>query len=162
MKAAQDRAAFERLFIEPVRHTSGSWSSTRRPKEHERLDLKILTSDFYGLWAVHGDDKSKWTVDPMLSDTINDDKPAPLPLKDVILAHMWPSKNDYMADEVASLLGLERGFSLQPRNFLLLPKFVEAALDCDASSYFLAAGHRPRLRRELTPSTCCPSLAVRV
>jgi hypothetical protein len=146
MKVAQDRKDFERLFIEPVRHTSGSWASVRSPKVDERFDLKVATVTHYGLWKFReGDDPKLWTVYPMLSDAAYvDNKPVALPFKDVILAHVWPSKSgNPETHDVASLLGLPHTFAVEPRNFLLLPKFFESAFDSDSMLLLPRSGAPP-------------------
>ena len=129
----EKRRDFERLFIQPVLHTSGSWTSPRSPLPDERFKLKVDTIDFYGLWASHDTDRKTWTVYPMLSmDEPVDGKPVPVPFNDAILAHVWPSKGSGETTAVAKLLGLAHDFSVQPRNFLILPKLLEAAFDSDA------------------------------
>ena len=143
---ADARRDLERLFIDPVRHTSGSWASSRSPVPSERFDLKVATIDYYGLWASRdGGDSAQWTVHPMLSDTmrVDDGKPAPVPFRDAILSHVWPSKNSRETDELAALLGLPPGFSVEPRNFLILPKFFEAMFDGDNLLLLPRRGHPP-------------------
>lgn len=125
---------FDRLFIGPVIHTSGSWASPRSPVPGEQFELKVATIEYYGLWASRtGADCSQWTVHPMLSEegALSDGTPAPVPFRDAILAHVWPSKYRRETGELAALLGLPPTFSVDPRNFLILPKFLESAYDSD-------------------------------
>ena len=149
---ADSRRGLERLFIDPVRHTSGSWASSRSPVPSERFDLKVATIDYYGLWASHdGDDSAQWTVHPMLSDTtpLDDGKPTPVPFRDAILSHVWHSKNTRETDELAALLGLPPEFSVEPRNFLVLPKFFESMYDSDKLLLLPRRGQPPSVAARL-------------
>lgn len=141
----QERAELERLFITRVPHTPGSWASQRSPPPNERFSLKMATIDYYGLWASkEGDDSTAWTVHPMLAaDGLADGKPAPLPFKEAILSHVWPSKGGGETDKLAALPGLPPTFSVEPRNFLILPKFFEQAFDGDAMLLLPHRGQPP-------------------
>lgn len=48
------------------------------------------------------------------------------------LAHIWPSSKAVQASAMKRVFGLDEGFHLHPRNFLLLEKHVEEAFDNEA------------------------------
>jgi len=127
-------AELDNLLIKPSFAPSSS-GSMRSPHPEDRIPLKVETIDYYGLWASKvGDDSRNWTVYPMLADTDvgADGRPAPVPLRDAILAHVWPSNQSQGGLPVAKLLGLPENFNVRPRNFLILSKPVEKAFDADA------------------------------
>ena len=130
----QERAYFERLLIKPVFSplSSSGGSSSRSPREEHRVALKIETIDYYGLWASAEADKTARTVRTMLASSAAETEPAPVPFREAILAHIWPSALAICAQDAGGLFGLPEAFHVTPRNFLILRKPVERAFDVDA------------------------------
>jgi hypothetical protein len=130
----------ERLFIEPV-FTVASSGSARSPRHDERLDLKIQTIEYYGLWASTEQDEKLRQVFTMLPGSDEEAAaPAAVPFSEAILAHIWPSGKARGSLAVGQLLGLPEGFHVTPRNFLILRKGAEQAFDADALLLFPCRG----------------------
>ena len=126
-----EREALEKLFINPVYHVASSGSS-RSPRPAERVDLKIKTIEYYGLWASNEVDRTKRMVYTMLpASDAEAGAPIAVPFRDAILSHIWPSSGAPDAASIAKLLNLAEGFHVQPRNFLILQKDAEKAFDED-------------------------------
>ena len=127
-----ERAYFEQLYIRPVfSPPSSSGSSNRSPRDEHRVALKIETIDYYGLWASGEADKTARTVRTMLASSAAETEPAPVPFREAILAHIWPSALATCAQNAGGLFGLPEAFHVTPRNFLILRKPVERAFDVD-------------------------------
>ena len=127
------RRRIEELFIAPVKSIGSSTPSqpARSPRPEDRIPLKILTIEYYGLWASTESDETSRMVYTMLpvAAAAPGAPPVAVPFKDAILSHIWPAKADPRG--IAQLLHLESGFNVEPRNFLILPKVIEKAFDAD-------------------------------
>jgi hypothetical protein len=144
----QRRAHFERLFIAP-QYSVPSSGSSRSPRKEERIPLKIATIDYYGLWASTHVKPETRMVYPMLSDSPDDTPPVPVPFKDAQLAHIWPSSQASVADNVGSFLRLRDGFHVEVRNFLILTEDTHVAYDADEILLLPSRGMPPGVRSRL-------------
>ena len=85
---------------------------------------------FYGLWdPLYPETAEHGRVFTMLTEA--DDSPS-VPFKAATLAHVWPSALHGESDAMRRLLGLPAGFHVQERNFLVLSREAETAVDNDA------------------------------
>jgi hypothetical protein len=158
-------AYFKQLFIPPVFSppASGGGSSNRSPRDEDRSVLKIETIEYYGLWASDEPDKMSRKVFTMLASSASV-APEPVPFKEAILAHIWPSVLAPKALDAGGLLCLPEGFHVHPRNFLLLRKPEERAFDADALLLLPrrnAGGGQDVVAREFSRHTSRLSVAER-
>jgi hypothetical protein len=95
-----------------------SFSTERTPRDDDRKKLKAKTIDFYGLRAP-GDMVFTNCQGPSVT------------AEKAILAHIYPSNmaRDPRYSDFLKSFGLEQGFAVDPRNFLILPPLVEKAFD---------------------------------
>lgn len=130
----QELERLDKLLVKPT-YSPASYASSRSPRPEERFPLKEATIEYYGLW----ENKAQKTVFTMLQPQ-NPAGPAPgpaarrtaVPLKDAIMAHIWPSAQSTDSIALAAQLGLPADFNVDPRNFLILHKDVEKAYDAHA------------------------------
>ena len=135
---ANRKAELERLLIRPTFSVASSGSGVRSPKtENERFQLKVKVIDYYGLWdpaTKELADVANRRVFTMLppAGAAADGGSSPVPFKEAILSHIWPSSLASESDAMRRLLGLPEAFHLCERNFLILHKAAESAFDADA------------------------------
>jgi hypothetical protein len=90
----------------------------RSLRDEHRVALKIETIEYYGLWASAEPDKTARNVFTMLASSAAEEAaPMPVPFKEAILAHIWPSVLAPKALDACGLLCLPEGFHVNPRNF---------------------------------------------
>jgi hypothetical protein len=128
---ASRKQELEPLLIQPT-YSVSTGTGIRSPKsKEERLSLKVKVCEYYGLWASENDNNYLRKVYPMLQPAGSEGRFS-VDFTDVHLAHIWPSSNAVQASAMKRLFGLDEGFHLHPRNFLLLEKHVAEAFDNEA------------------------------